>query len=60
MISLFVAVPDVKRLFQRVHDTVTANDSYFQQRPDATGTLGISSLLKGDSRFACTGIRKLC
>ena len=29
-----------------MHDTVTANDSYFQQRPDATGKLGISSLLK--------------
>ena len=34
------------RLFQRVHDTVPEEDSYYQQRPDATGKLEISSLLK--------------
>ena len=31
---------------QRVQDTVTANDFYFQQQPDTTGKFGISSLLK--------------
>ncbi|GKC73918.1 putative nuclease HARBI1 [Tanacetum coccineum] len=35
-----------KHLFLRIVDTVTANDRYFHQRPDATGRQSLSSLQK--------------
>ena len=35
-----------RRLFLRIHDAVVAHDTYFEQRPDCTGKIGISSRLK--------------
>ncbi|XP_057803251.1 uncharacterized protein LOC131018553 [Salvia miltiorrhiza] len=35
-----------KSLFLRIVDVVTANDKYFQQRPDCTGRQGLSPLQK--------------
>ncbi|KAE9338378.1 hypothetical protein PF008_g12096 [Phytophthora fragariae] len=35
-----------QQLFQRIMEGVVATDSYFEQRPDATGKMGISTLLK--------------
>ncbi|XP_057779743.1 uncharacterized protein LOC130998334 [Salvia miltiorrhiza] len=35
-----------KSLFLRIVDAVTANDEYFQQRPDCTGRQGLSPLQK--------------
>jgi hypothetical protein len=44
-----------RRLFFHIVDRVTLHDSYFQQRTDATGLLGLSPLQK------CTAaIRQLC
>nr|GEZ22892.1 hypothetical protein [Tanacetum cinerariifolium] len=42
-----------KHLFLRIIDVVTANDRYFQQRPDATGRQSLSSLQK------CTGAMRV-
>ncbi|XP_057770667.1 uncharacterized protein LOC130990451 [Salvia miltiorrhiza] len=38
-----------KKLFLRIVEAITANDEYFQQRPDAIGRQGLSPLVK------CTG-----
>ncbi|XP_057774868.1 uncharacterized protein LOC130993849 [Salvia miltiorrhiza] len=42
-----------KSLFLRIVDVVTANDQYFQQRPDCTGRQGLSPLQK------CTGAMRV-
>ncbi|XP_057793458.1 uncharacterized protein LOC131010081 [Salvia miltiorrhiza] len=42
-----------KSLFLRIVDAVTANDEYFQQRPDCTGRQGLSPLQK------CTGAMRV-
>ncbi|XP_042758223.1 uncharacterized protein LOC122194438 [Lactuca sativa] len=42
-----------KPLFLRIVEVVTANDRYFQQRPDATGRQGLSPLQK------CTGAMRV-
>nr|GEW70232.1 hypothetical protein [Tanacetum cinerariifolium] len=42
-----------KHLFLCIVDAVTANDRYFQQRPDATGRQSLSSLQK------CTGAMRV-
>lgn len=34
------------RLFSNIHMSVVQHDSYFAQKPDATGKMGISSLIK--------------
>ena len=35
-----------RELFMRIHDAVVAYESYFEQKPDALGNLGLSSLQK--------------
>ena len=35
-----------RNLFLRIHDSISDSDMYFQQRPDAAGVMGLSSIQK--------------